>query len=101
MKTSTNRASGLSLVELAVVLATAALVVGVVLPRIFRPRVFRCGVSCTSNLKQVGIAYRLYSGDHNDQFPFAVSNELGGSLSFVSSPQVFRHYEIMSNELVT
>ena len=47
------------------------------------------------------MAFRLYSNDHEDRFPFAVSDELGGTLKFVNSPEVIRHFQSLSNELVT
>jgi prepilin-type processing-associated H-X9-DG protein len=92
----------LSLVEVMLVILTLFLLAAVFLPRMgsrSKPRSLR--VSCTSNLKQVGLAYRLFSNDHGDQFPFAVSNELGGTLTFANSPQVFPHFEAISNEIVT
>lgn len=97
----THGKRGLSLVEVLLVIATVVLVAAIFLPRLARRNVRSSRISCTSQLKQIGLAFRLFSNDHNDQFPFAVSNELGGTFTFANSPQVFRHYEAMSNELVT
>jgi len=83
------------------VLATIALLVAAFLPRIALAPRRSARLGCTSHLKQVGLAHRMFANDHNDEFPFAVSNELGGSLSFAHTPQVFQHYMAMSNELVT
>jgi Tfp pilus assembly protein PilE len=90
----------LTAVEVLLVVATVALLAVVALPMFARAKVRTKRIPCTSNLKQVGIAYRLWSNDHEDKFPFASTNALS-SLCFVDSPQVFRHYEVMSNELVT
>jgi hypothetical protein len=97
-----QRRHGLSLVELVFVIATLALLASLVLPRMVRPRAYGCPrITCTTNLKQIGLAYRLFSNDHNDLFPFAVPKRDGGTLEFTNSPQVFRHFEALSNELVT
>ncbi len=57
-------------------------------------------IGCVNNLKQLGIAYRLWANDHGDKFPFASTNA-DGSLAWVNSSEVFRHFQVMSNELVT
>jgi hypothetical protein len=102
MRTGTHGQHGLSLVEVALIVVTIVLVGSVLIPPMCsrgHPRARR--IACTSNLKQIGISYRLFAYDHEKQFPFVVSNELGGSLRFAGSPEVFRHFEVMSNELVT
>ena len=91
--------SGLSVVEVLLVLATIALLAAFLLPAMTRTHVHSHRISCTSSLKQIGVAYRLWSNDHEDKYPFASTNA-AGSLAFVNSPQVFRHYLVMSNELV-
>jgi hypothetical protein len=101
MSTGLQNQRGLSLVEVAFVIATVFLVGMVLLPRTTGCKGRSQRIACTSTLKQVGLAYRLYANDHSNQFPFAVSNELGGSLAFANTPEVFRHYEALSNELVT
>jgi prepilin-type processing-associated H-X9-DG protein len=101
MRTGTHAQRGLSLVEMAFVIATIFLVGVVLLARGNGCKLRAQRISCVTNLKQVGLAYRLYSNDHSNQFPFAVSNELGGTLGLTNSPQVFRHFEALSNELVT
>ena len=58
-------------------------------------------ISCTSNLKQVGLAMRLFANDHDGKFPWMISTNLGGSLEFTNSSPVFRHFLAASNELVT
>src|SRR5687768_8127255 len=103
MKTIAQRRSGFTLIEILLVVATVLLIVFVMIPMLTRPshRGHRHGISCTSNLKQIGIAFRLFSGDHNDAYPFFVPKASGGTQEFTNSPQVFLHFQAMSNELVT
>jgi len=91
---------GLTLVEALLVVATLALLVLVLVPRFARPRTCNHRPNCTSYLKQVGVGFRMYANDHNDKFSFAVPTAEGGSKEFVHTPDVFRHFEVMSNELV-
>lgn len=108
MKTKTSRRNGLSIVEVFLVVATVILLTAFLLPSALRrrsnPNAPR--IHCVSNLKQIGLASRLYANDHGDQFPWMVSTNFdpastSGSREFTISPQVFRHFQVMSNELVT
>jgi prepilin-type processing-associated H-X9-DG protein len=93
---------GLALWKVALVLVTIALLVVALLPLSFRrARAQASRISCASQLKSVSLASRLYANDNGDQFPFAISDDRGGSLSFAHTPQVFRHFQAMSNEIVT
>ncbi len=89
----------MTLVEVVVVLATVVLLLMTFVTRVTRCKNRSPRISCTSNLKQVGLAYRLWSNDHEDQFPFASTND-AGTFRFANSPQVFLHFSAMSNELV-
>ena len=100
MNNRNRQPRGFTLVEILVVIAILAILAAVLLPAMTRPKGGRNRLSCANNLKQIGLSFRLYANDHGDQFPFAVSNELGGTLEFTNSPQVFRHFESMSNEMV-
>ena len=102
MKTRTHCQSGLSLVEVFIVIAVIVVLIFVLLPPLLVRNSIRRNpsIQCVNNLKQVGLAFMLWANDHNEQFPFASTN-LKGSLSFATSPQVFRHFQALSNELVT
>ena len=74
----------------------------------FRPRPGPPPLSdCQNNLRQVGLAFKVWALEHNDQFPFNVSTNLGGSLElsardgdgFEIDPAP--HLVIISNELST
>ena len=91
----------LTALDVFLIIATLALLAIVVLPRLARSKVRVSRLGCTSNLKLVSLAFRMYSNDQEDRFPFAVSDELGGTLKFVNSPEVIRHFQSLSNELVT
>jgi|SRR5947209_3347184 len=56
-------------------------------------------IACVNNLRQVGLAFRVFSNDHSDKFPMSVSTNQGGSLEYVGTADVFRHYLAMTNEL--
>ena len=99
MRAKPQRARGLTVVEVLLVIATVVLVAAVLLPMLAKPK-GSPRIPCVSNLKQVGLAFRLWSNDNNDQFP-QVSTNVASSLAWANSPQVFRHFQAMSNELVT
>jgi hypothetical protein len=56
-------------------------------------------IYCASNLKQIGPAFRIWEGDHNEHNPMEVyTNELGAPL-YADSANAFRYFQVMSNEL--
>lgn len=100
MKNCVQRKGGFTLIEVLVVVVTVALIVFVMLPMLTRSTNRRSRIGCVNNLKQIGLAARLWSNDNNDEFPWVSTNRLG-SRAFVNTPQVFQHFLAMSNELVT
>ncbi len=58
-------------------------------------------IQCVNNLKQMGLAYRVWEGDHGDKYPMAVSETNGGTMEYITGPTAFRHFQVMSNELMT
>jgi hypothetical protein len=58
-------------------------------------------IFCISNLKQVGLAFRLWEGDNNNKYPMAVSVTNGGAMELVSTGNVSACFKAMSNELNT
>lgn len=63
------------------------------------PRRKPYGIECVNNLKQIGLALRMWSNDHAERFPIAVSTNEGGSLEWIGLREPFRHFLIISNEL--
>jgi prepilin-type processing-associated H-X9-DG protein len=89
-----------TLVEVLVVIITIALLIFIVLP-IFTVRSHggRGDIVCRSNLKQVGLAMRMFSNEHDGRFPWAASKSEGGSMDYVKSTEIFRHFLSVTNEL--
>ena len=105
MKPRIHNLRGLTLIEVLFVLAVIAMLGAVLLPH-SRSHQRSARLGCTSNLRQVALAARLYANDSNDGFPWRVSTNISlfaitGSLEHTNSPDVFRHYAAMSNELIS
>ena len=94
--------AGLTLVELVIVMAVIAVLTIIFLSqtdRNVKARALR--IQCLNNLKQTGLAYRIWEGDHSNSYPQAVFETNGGSMEFTTGPNAFRHFQVMSNELST
>jgi prepilin-type processing-associated H-X9-DG protein len=84
------------------VIVVIAILVGLVIPILFRPRLHTKLLGCTNNLKQVGLAYRIFANDNEDKLPWQFPANQGGSREFMETPfSAFQHFRVMSNELST
>jgi prepilin-type processing-associated H-X9-DG protein len=94
-----NRA--LTLVEVLVVMFVSCLLLIYLVYALTAVRIPRRLISCVDNLKQTGIAYRLWAGDNNDKYPMAVSVTNGGAMELIATGNVAACFQAMSNELST
>jgi prepilin-type processing-associated H-X9-DG protein len=84
--------------DLLICLATVAML-AVWIPTLTRPKPRSNRINCLSNLKQIGLGFRMWSNDHWERFPWQVPTNEGGTLEYANSREVFRHFQAASNEL--
>jgi competence protein ComGC len=103
MKTNVcnQRNRGLTFVELLVIIAIVAFMAMLIYPGGQKAKARALRIQCGSNLKQVGLATRVWAGDHGDKYPWEVVGTNGGTVDFRSGANAWRHFEVMSNELST
>ena len=63
--------------------------------------------NCQNNLRQVGLAFKVWALEHNDHFPFNVSTNAGGTLELCAmgrdgyDTNAIAHFRVIANELGT
>ena len=94
----------MTMIEVLMVLAVVLVAAAILLPQMLGPQMSRVRatrIQCVNNLKQVGLAARVWEGDNNDTYPMFVPGTNGGTMEFTTGTNVWRHFQVMSNELST
>lgn len=91
MHTSPRSARGFTLIELLVVIAIIAILAAILFPVFAQAREKARQASCTSNVKQIGLAWMMYVQDYDESYPPTNSTQNPAS-GWINSPTFTTKY---------
>jgi competence protein ComGC len=91
----------LTKIDVLVIVAVLVVVAALLLPALAAAKRKSSRIGCMGNIKQIGIAFRLWEGDNGDKYPMAVSVTNGGAMELAATGNVAVCFQVMSNELST
>jgi prepilin-type processing-associated H-X9-DG protein len=72
------------------------------LPALAKAKAKAQRIKCVNNLKNVGLAFRIFATDNGDRFPFELQSGDGGTGDWITNAvEMYRHFQALSNELST
>ncbi len=103
MKTqrTTSCGRGFTLTELLVVICMFAVVAVLLLPVLAATKHKQSTIDCINNLKQIGLASRIWEGDNGDKYPMQLVVTNNATMKLISDGNAYILWQTMSNELST
>jgi prepilin-type processing-associated H-X9-DG protein len=94
-----HRTAALTLTEVLLVIAALVLLAAILLPALAAAKHKSSRVGCVSNLKLVGITYRMWADENADKYPMQVSATNEGAMELAATGNVAECFRVMSNIL--
>jgi len=87
-----------TLIELLVVISIIGILASMILPALSKAKGKALRIACVNNLRQLGLALRMWSDDNESRYPWRLSPASGGSQGEV---EVWRHLRLIHSEIST